>query len=617
MLTEVNQNQQNGNSSNLAATTAAEKFVSGSGDTPEQITVYANSQTGKANPLIGFIIGITYEPLKYDYNKTIELISALKPRFWRFANNWNDVYGFIEKGNFVSTYNTKLMFVMEDAVHIQRGYNITISPGCASNTSDCFQSFADFKTVWTNISTIVMKEMVQKNYPIQYFEVFGEPVNNGFGQANTDSGISGITSEQLMDLYKTTHTIIRSAKPTAKVGGPGWIRYNKELLSGFLDYLVSQNIPLDFLSWHEFGTPEEMAAHVAEARQLISARPQLCNPNCPEIHITEFSPGSDLHIPSTGLVWFYYLEKANVNWASRACWDVVKPDGTQGDICWSTIDGMLMQDNVTTTDMYWVYKLYADMDNTRVRTDSTKPHTVAISDRDDSQKEVRVLVGRYGYNGAASDVKISVKDYPFGNGNVSAEIWRIPANGTLYRQTALANPIRIESQELHSANGEMTLNIGSFKDGEVYYVLFKPMSSYTPQSPPPAPVPTSPPVTTTVNTTSPTPTIPVASTPTPNASSIITATTFETVKFGTYGSDNLLMQKVFNEDSYTKIASSGPGSPGLETTYYGVLTRRAVIKFQEKYASEVLIPLGLTKGTGYVGPATKKKLREVAKQMEF
>jgi len=100
----------------------------------------------------------------------------------------------------------------------------------------------------------------------------------------------------------------------------------------------------------------------------------------------------------------------------------------------------------------------------------------------------------------------------------------------------------------------------------------------------------------------------------PKLKSTIANTTFGTVKFGTYGSDNLLMQKVFNEDSYTKIASSGPGSPGLETTYYGVLTRRAVIKFQEKYASEVLIPLGLTKGTGYVGPATKKKLREVAKQ---
>lgn len=47
------------------------------------------------------------------------------------------------------------------------------------------------------------------------------------------------------------------------------------------------------------------------------------------------------------------------------------------------------------------------------------------------------------------------------------------------------------------------------------------------------------------------------------------------------------------------------------TGYFGPKTRKAVIRFQEKYKEEILEPLNLKRGTGMVGKATRKKLNQV------
>ena len=52
---------------------------------------------------------------------------------------------------------------------------------------------------------------------------------------------------------------------------------------------------------------------------------------------------------------------------------------------------------------------------------------------------------------------------------------------------------------------------------------------------------------------------------------------------------------------------------GLVTGYFGSLTEAAVKRFQEKYANEILKPLGFIEGTGVVGNRTLEKLNEVAR----
>ena len=74
---------------------------------------------------------------------------------------------------------------------------------------------------------------------------------------------------------------------------------------------------------------------------------------------------------------------------------------------------------------------------------------------------------------------------------------------------------------------------------------------------------------------------------------------------GSTGDDVRQLQRFLNGNPQTMVATSGVGSPGNESRYYGPATSGAVRKYQNLHAAEILAPLQLTHGTGRFYTSTR------------
>lgn len=79
---------------------------------------------------------------------------------------------------------------------------------------------------------------------------------------------------------------------------------------------------------------------------------------------------------------------------------------------------------------------------------------------------------------------------------------------------------------------------------------------------------------------------------------------FKTVlSFGSRGEEVYWLQRVL---SYEGLLNKNLINSDPSKAYFGTNTKNALIKFQEKYAKDILVPVGLSHGTGYFGAKTRE-----------
>lgn len=86
-----------------------------------------------------------------------------------------------------------------------------------------------------------------------------------------------------------------------------------------------------------------------------------------------------------------------------------------------------------------------------------------------------------------------------------------------------------------------------------------------------------------------------------------------TLRLGSKGNDVKMLQEFLNQNGFT-VSESGSGSNGNETTMFGIKTKLAVNKFQEKYKDEILNNQGFRKATGIFGPMSMKVVNRLLEQ---
>ena len=76
-----------------------------------------------------------------------------------------------------------------------------------------------------------------------------------------------------------------------------------------------------------------------------------------------------------------------------------------------------------------------------------------------------------------------------------------------------------------------------------------------------------------------------------------------------FGVENAIQVKCLQQVLVAQGSAIYPGA--AVTGRFSTDTQAAVVRFQNKYASEILTPLGLKSGTGYVGLSTRNKINNL------
>lgn len=118
---------------------------------------------------------------------------------------------------------------------------------------------------WAKVSVNIVRHYNEgwadgHKFGIRYWEIWNEPDIPNFWAG---------TREQYFRLYEVTARALKRHDPALKVGGPA-LASNLDFLQAFLAFSRERKLPIDFVSWHNYGVrPHLIPARAALIRKLV------------------------------------------------------------------------------------------------------------------------------------------------------------------------------------------------------------------------------------------------------------------------------------------------------------------------------------------------------------
>lgn len=219
------------------------------------------------------------------------------------------------------------------------------------------------------------------------------------------------SKEQLFQTYGRAYKVLREELgPNVLIGGPSTAEYDRDYIVAFLEYCKAHNLEVNFLSWHELvdadKDPSIVADHLLDARKNLVNNPVYKSLKIKEVHINESVGYLTQYQPGDIVSYLYYLEKGKADAASKACW----PDSQSSENCFNnTLDGLLTPGSFEPRAAWWVYKIYADGVDSRVKSVSTDSQVVALASKARGNQKAQVLLGYSNYHGSPTSKSITLK----------------------------------------------------------------------------------------------------------------------------------------------------------------------------------------------------------------
>jgi xylan 1,4-beta-xylosidase len=204
------------------------------------------------------------------------------------------------------------------------------------------------------------------------------------------------TRKQLFQTYERAYRVLRKELgPMAMIGGPSVADYDRDYIISFLEYCRAHSVEVNFLSWHELMEADKnipsVASHLRDARRNMVNNPRYKSLNIREIHINEVIGPKNHYRPGDIVGYLYYLEKGRADAASKTCW----PGFENSTDCNNNLDGLIDPHTDQPRAAWWIYKIYADGFEARVRSISTKPNVVALASESTTSQKAQILLGSF------------------------------------------------------------------------------------------------------------------------------------------------------------------------------------------------------------------------------